>query len=53
MIKLKSMKVLAPDFEKACVDIFNARAEILESESGTVPPKIIVKQEKVEHPEES
>ena len=51
--KLKSMKGLAPEFAKACVDIVNARTELLESASGSVPQKIIVKKEKVEQSEES
>ncbi len=47
-----SMKVVAPEFLKACIEVVNAHAEILESEFGTVPWKIIAKQQKVEHPEE-
>ena len=42
------MKSLAPEFSKACVDIVNAKAELLELENGTVPQKITIKKEKIE-----
>ena len=37
LAKLKSMKTLAPEFAKACVDIVNARTD------STVPAKITLK----------
>ena len=51
--KHRSMKALAPEFAKACVDIVNAKVELLESEGGSVPWKIIVMKEKVEQSEDS
>ena len=49
------MKALASEFAKACVDIVNAKVELLESEGGRVPQKIMVKKEKekVEQSEDS
>ena len=47
------MKALASEFAKACVDIINAKVELLKSEGGSVPKKIIVKKEKVEQSEDS
>ncbi len=41
------MKALVHKFFKECVSIANAKAEFLESESGTVPQKTIIKKEKV------
>ena len=46
--KHRSMKSLAPEFSKACVDIVNAKAELLELENRTVPQKITIKKEKIE-----
>ena len=45
--KLRSMKVLAPKFAKECVNIINAKAELLKSASDTVPQNVIIKTEKV------
>ena len=41
------MKALAPEFAKACVDIVNATAELLES-TRQIPCKIVVKKERME-----
>ena len=46
--KHRSMKTLDPEFAKACVDIVNAKANIFELESHTVPKKITIKKEKLE-----
>ncbi len=50
--ELKSMKALAHEFTKECIDIINARMELLESARRSVPQKIIVKKDKVEQSEE-
>ena len=47
------MKALAPEFAKACVDIVNAKVELLESEGRSVSQKIFVKKEKIEQSEDS
>ena len=48
--KLRSMKVLSPEFAKECVNNINAKAELLKSESDTVPQNVIIKKEKVDQP---
>ena len=53
LINSKSIKALAPEFANACIDIINARTELLESASRSVPQKIVFKKEKVEQSEES
>ena len=45
--KLKSMRALAPELAKACVDIVNARADLATS-ARRVPRNIVVKQERVD-----
>ena len=44
--KHRSMKRLASEFAKECVYIVNAKAELLESKSGTVPQNVIINEEK-------
>ena len=48
--RLRSMKMLAPEFAKECVNIVNAKAELLKSGSDTVPQSVIIKKEKVDEP---
>ena len=42
----RSMKALAPEFAKECVNIVNAKAVLLKPESCTVPKNITIKKEK-------
>ena len=46
----RSMKMLAPEFAKECVNIVNAKAELLKSGSDTMPQSVIIKKEKVDEP---
>ncbi len=46
--KLRSIKVLVPEFAKECVNIVHSKAELLKSESDTVPQNVIIKKEKVD-----
>ena len=48
--KHRSMNTLATEFAKQCVNINNAKAELLKSENDAVPRSVIIKKEKCSEP---
>ena len=46
----RSMNALRAEFAKECVNIVSAKAELLKSESDTVPQNVIIKKDKVDQP---